>query len=633
MPIIKRFAIGCLLFVSLSLGLAATPGTLVELGPVEFTPVRDLTKDYFAKLRRDLATRADDYRILGPMAVFQQMFQEHVASLVPSVRVQYASRDAMNRPRTYSGRVFMPSHTPGTPPMEVPLVIYQHATETRRKATPYYNKGDETLLGALAAELCGFVVAMPDGDGMGADPSPYMHAYCQGKTTATCLIDLIRAAQDRLDGRAIFDDVNYVWDGEVYIVGYSEGGYIAMAAVKELASNPEYKDIRLSGAACMGGPFNFGKALRDLLKDPKTPYDRPYIPAYFLAAWQDIYPNEVSLKAAMNPELLKSDASGTAAQWLKGDLGGDQIAALIQARLTGDKAKEVPARAILNEGWVKANIDGPSRLNKLFDQNSLVGGWKPKSPVLLVHDPYDKTVGFESTKAIHDDWVRQKINPIGIVELSLLGKGTGHVGGAVVAIPTAFIWIAADMPKSVMAMAKDKLAKAIKDAAPESLKPNAEALADATGLKEANENLALLPLSRIENKGGPYKLSFGDRFLVLGKIKLYAIEKKPVYPRQNITAGTGGYTRLVKQLKYLKDTFEIPANSTYYMAVYPQKGGVALTLKFEGGGAGKSVYTTNIKQVKNKVVGRDTGANFSVSANFKERVEKTSYDRPGQPKA
>jgi hypothetical protein len=292
----------------------------------------------------------------------------------------------------------------------------------------------------------------------------------------------------------------------------------------------------------------------------------------------------------------------------------------------------VSARATMNEAWVKANLDGPSRLNKLFEENTLVGKWKPTAPVLLVHDPFDKTVGFDSTKAIHDDWVKQKLDPIGIVELSLLGRGTGHVGGAVVAIPSAFIWIAADMPRSLMALAKDKLAKMVKDAAPTSLKPNAEALAAAVGLQEANENLALFPLSRIDAKGGPYKLSFGDRFLVLGKIKLYSIQKTPVFNKQNPIAGTGGYTKFEKEMKYLNDSFPIPANSSYYMAVYPQSGGVALTLKFEGGAASRQPYTANIKQIKNKILAPATSADLSISSNFKAQVEKTSFDHPEKPK-
>lgn len=604
---------------------AAAPGTLLELGDLELMPVKELNEQYKKKVKEDLGNGNEKFMQLSPMAVFQQMIQEHAAALVPSRRMRYASVDASGAERTYSGRIFLPSRKPTDPPREVPLVIYQHATETRRRYTAYYNKGDETMLGALAAELCGFAVAMPDGDGMGADPSPRKHASCYGKTTGTCLVDMIRAALGELNGRRVFDDVNYIWDGEVYIVGYSEGGYISMAAVKELATNPACSDIKLTGTACMGAPFDFAQATRSLLADPKAAYDRPYIPAYFVAAWQDIAPSLVSFDKAINPALLKKDASGSAAEWLGGVLGGDAITPLIQARLTGSKDKAVPARSILNEDWVKKNINDPnSALNKLFEANTLVGGWKPTAPVLLVHDPYDKTVRFSGTKAMFDDWTKQGLRPIGIVEMAVGGVGTGHVGGAMVAIPTAFIWIDAGMPRSINDMAKDKIRAAIIDNAPPGLEANADALATTLGVQEANENRALLPLSRIDPAGKSCTLSYGDRLFKVGKVKLYTIEKKPVFDKQPPSPGLGGYTRLVKEMKQLGDKYQLPADVPTYMAVYPEKGGVALTLKFT---AGSSSYTANIKQLKNKIIGRNTPTAFDISSNFRSQVQTDNFDR------
>jgi hypothetical protein len=68
------------------------------------------------------------------------------------------------------------------------------------------------------------------------------------------------------------------------------------------------------------------------------------------------------------------------------------------------------------------------------------------------------------------------------------------------------------------------------------------------------------------------------------------------------------------------------------MAVYPEKGGVALTLKFQSRSTSKSDYTANIKQVKNKIIGRDTPAAFDVSRDFQSLVQKDSYDHPEQPR-
>jgi pimeloyl-ACP methyl ester carboxylesterase len=611
----------------------ASRGSLVELGPVENRPVQQLKAEYEKRLADELGPKAGTFAALGPAVVFQQLIQEHLSSQVPSRRVKYTSRDDKGQDRTYSGRVFMPARKPGEPPVSAPLVVYQHGTETRRSFVPYYGKGDETLFGSLAADLCGFVVAMPDGDGMGADPSSRRHAYCQADTTAACVLDMIRAVLNgEVGGQRIFDDTNFVWDGEVYLVGYSEGGYITMAAVKALSTQPEYADIKLTGAACMGGPLDLGRTIRDLLSPTAGPYDRPYIPAYFITGWEDLYPDVVKASEALNPDLLRQDTNGDLVEWLRGGLGGDQITPMIQARLAGKKDKPVPARKVMNEAWVRSAVDDPrSRLNQLLDANSLVGDWKPDFPVLLVHDPYDKTVPAAGTLAMFDRWTRLGADPIGIVKMAVGSTGTGHVGGALVAIPTAFIWIDAGMPRTLMEMAKEKIRAAIQEAAPPSLEGNAEALNTSLGLQEANENRALLPLSRIDVPAGaaPCRLVYSDRLFKIGKVKVYTLEKTPVFSKQSPTRGLNGYTRLLKEMKKLSDEVTLQPGTTYYLAVYPEKGGVALTLGFRTGDTSRTV---NIKQVKNKIIGRENGALFSVSTNFKANVDPAGFDKASDGK-
>jgi len=643
-PLLRPFLAGSLLLAGLAShpasaqGLRPRRGTILELGPMDHVPLQELRQDFSRKLKKDLDARADDFRNYTPEVVFQQMILQNLANAVPSRRVRYASADAKGNPRTYSGRVYLPTHKPGTAPTPLPLVIYQHATETRRTFTSYFGKGEESVFGALAAEAFKFAVAMPDGDGMGADPSPEKHAYCHGPTTSACLIDMIYAVRDGAPGMAVFDGENYVWDGRLFIVGYSEGGYIAMAAVKELSTNPAYKDLKLTGAACMGGPFHFATALRDLLKNGAPPYDKPYIPAYFLSAWSELFPQQVDFRAGINPVLLERGPrmpsgpdAGNIVDWMKGDLDGDAITPRMQVRLSGDPKVPVPARTILDEGWVREHVDNPrSALNRLFDANDLVGKWAPSVPVLLVHDPYDATVGFANTQAVYDEWRRLRANPLGIIRLAVGTRGSGHVGGAVLAIPTAFVWIASGMPRSLMDLAAGRMKEAVVNLLPEEIRQNAS-----DALKAKDPNRALLPLSRLECKAGPgrgpVRLRFGDRLIVRGKIKLYTVSAEPMFAHQHRIPGGEGFTRFVKELKTLGDTFDLQPGTTYYMAVYPKMGTVALTLKFEGVGL-REPSTINIKQVKNKIVYKKAPARFDVSSNFKDSVDTAAFETPEKEK-
>jgi hypothetical protein len=64
--------------------------------------------------------------------------------------------------------------------------------------------------------------------------------------------------------------------------------------------------------------------------------------------------------------------------------------------------------------------------------------------------------------------------------------------------------------------------------------------------------------------------------------------------------------------------------SSLYMAVYPQNGFVAFTLKFAGPGG---PYVMNIKQaLKNKVLNRNAGVHLSPGRTFTSHFDKDSYE-------
>ena len=253
-------------------------GSLVELGAQTSTSVLTLRGLFEKEIDEKLPDSAAEPQALLVHRMFKEMLGKHLSEQVPSRGLRYTSLDGHQQPRTYSGRLFLPSRKPGSAPTRVPLVLYQHGTETKRTTAPYFNQGAEAMLGALGAQVGGLAVAMPDGDGMGADPSPEPHAYCQQTPTARCLLDLARAIKG--SGTSIFDGKNYIWDGRLFIMGYSEGGYIALAAVKAITLDPACRDLNLTGAACLAGPFDLPRMVQTLLSPDAPPYTFPYIPAY-----------------------------------------------------------------------------------------------------------------------------------------------------------------------------------------------------------------------------------------------------------------------------------------------------------------------------------------------------------------
>ena len=140
---------------------------------------------------------------------------------------------------------------------------------------PFFHFGPEAALGALAAYLGGFVVAMPDLPHLGLDPSPGPHPFCHAQSLADCILDMVESTLESLD------PARHRWDGRLFIAGYSAGGYAALAAVREAQRNPAYAHIKVTAAACMGGPFHFHEAIRGWITetgDPVLPALRPDLP-------------------------------------------------------------------------------------------------------------------------------------------------------------------------------------------------------------------------------------------------------------------------------------------------------------------------------------------------------------------
>lgn len=670
---------------------ASERGDLLSLGTID-EKEPSIFLDAFMK---EVAKRKQDIKNFGLLTTFKEAFQNQMSKGVARSRVfTYASEDSHGpsgpaHKRVYSGRVFLPPHpeSPKIPfktPLSVPIVLYQHATETRSNFVPSINwGGEETLFGAMAASMGGFVVVMPDGDGMGLDKDE-MHHYCFGETAGKSVVDCLQAIISggeitdkngtRMDG--VFDNVNYVWDRRVFIVGYSEGGYIAMAGVKELSrkdgkGNYVYPDIPLTGAACMAGPFDFYNSTLALL-DAKntTPYDRPYIPAYFMKAFQQIDKNMVDLSQAINPKFLPlgrrsndmPPRSGSASAWIKansvdrwvgGEFGGDQATLWMNEVLTGQPDKSVPARQILNETWVRKNLDDRnSPLSRLLKANNLIGegsgNWTPRdnAPILLMHDQLDTTVAYSNSEQARANWFKPgEYVPMDIQDMTNQDstKGSGHVLGAVLAIPSAFVWIANNMPSTVpsafRAMASRKIASA---AAPILGEDSADALAMAITADRAKD-MPLLPVSRVAMPPLSGKetvtVSFDDWFAVFGKIKLYCVTKTKQFANQKETApGSGLYYQLLQggELRKVGDKLIITADmmkqtadpGSLFLAVYPGKGLVGLTPKFEGGTRGKPFkFALNIKQAfKNKVASRRVPATIKAVSGGAAWIREDAYE-------
>jgi len=357
-----------------------------------------------------------------------------------------------------SGRVFFPpSWRLLGRSRRLPLVLYTHATMMEKAHVPSEYGGHEWMLGAAAALYYGFAVAMPDQAGMGGD-SQSPHPFCHAKSLAYSTLDALPALERLVVEDPYLAQRRYGWDGRLFLMGYSEGAYTAMAAAKELETHPQAYGERftLKGSACMAGPFDLSGTTRGTIIDPATPYTHCFYLPYVVMGYQGVYGELMDPLQAFAPMLLENREDGNILQWAGGATDGLMVDALIGRRL-GVPGDAVVLRTVLNPAWLARELDDPayatSAMHKILLENDLTGGWRPTRPILFCQSEVDRDVSIQNTvttmAGLGTEIRKAGADPRQLLAFLPLGQPSDridHVQGALVAIPAAFNWIYSGMP-------------------------------------------------------------------------------------------------------------------------------------------------------------------------------------------
>jgi hypothetical protein len=370
-----------------------------------------------------------------------------------------AAGQPVNTQVTLTGRLFTPPAWRVGAGARLPLVVYAHGTELKKDHVPSLFGGDEWMLGAAAASFFGFAVVMPDLPGLGGDAAEY-HPYCHGRSLAYALVDSVPAARRRFQEDPYLVQNGQGWDGRLFLVGYSEGGYSALAAAKELETHAEAcaekEQLTLTGSACMAGPFDLSGTTRRQILDPLKPFGHPFFIPYVLLGYNTVYGKVMDPLEALAPTLIRSGEDGNILEWADGFTDGLIVDGRI-ARRMGLPQDGVILRKLLNPAWVARSLDEPgyssSPLRGILEENDLAPGWTPTRPILFCQSPDDRDVPMDNTrsamKILSEAIRRAGREPRDLLVLRPLGGpgcGITHVDGAFLAIPRAFDWIYRGMP-------------------------------------------------------------------------------------------------------------------------------------------------------------------------------------------
>ena len=117
-------------------------------------------------------------------------------------------------------------------------------------------------------------------DYLGLGVSQVNHPYQLKDPTASAMIDMVYATKQ------FCEQINGLqYNDQLYIAGYSEGGYATLAAVKEIEEN--YPDINITMSFPMAGAYDMSGTMVDLMLS-KERYVNPYYLPYVLLSYIEI---------------------------------------------------------------------------------------------------------------------------------------------------------------------------------------------------------------------------------------------------------------------------------------------------------------------------------------------------------
>ena len=305
---------------------------------------------------------------------------------------------------TYLGEEIIASGLVSFPDTDnpVPMLSFHHGTESKHLDAPTDNLLTYSFF-SNAASL-GYIFLMPDYLGFGSSKH-ILHPYYRSDIIGNTIVDMLKAAKElaRIE--------NYNFNGNVFLAGYSEGGFATMAAHKNIEEKKP-KGLNLVASAPAAGGYDIVGML-DYFLDLET-YPHPYYLAYVALSYKKTYSWDLNLS-----DIFREPYATIIPNYFDGSYSGSEI----------NQALTFNIDSLLTEEFIN-NVHTDSKFSNIlnaFEENSL-DNWIPKSKMFLYHGTDDIAVPYKNSVSTYNNLIQLGTSS-SILSLNTL-QGKDHASGS-----------------------------------------------------------------------------------------------------------------------------------------------------------------------------------------------------------
>ncbi len=352
--------------------------------------------------------------------------------------LQYWTVGGAEESATATGALMVPTGTAPQCSGARPILLYAHGTQTDKSFNIADITNPSNTEGALIAAMFaaqGYIVVAPNYAGYDTSSLPY-HPFLNGTQQPKDMLDALTAARTALPKTFAPATVG----SQLFVTGYSEGGYVAMATHRALQA----AGLTVTASAPMSGPYAleaFGDAVFYGDVNIGSTVFAPLLTTSYQKAYGNIYatPSDVyEPQYASGIETLLPSSTPLDTLFAQGKLPQTALFSSTTP-VTGNSVLDailaVPSNPIFALGFgspnlitndyrlsyvldAVANPDGAvptpapgvplaatplQPLRVAFKENDM-RAWAPRAPVLLCGGDQDPTVFFENTIIMQSYW-------------------------------------------------------------------------------------------------------------------------------------------------------------------------------------------------------------------------------------